>query len=348
MKRIIALSLLFSAIILGGCSDRGNKELVLANDLIEAAKFDEAEKLIQKVIKEFPENAKAYNNLGFVYAISKRPVEARAQYLKALDLYAANEPGNSEEIANTYNNLGLLDDLLGNDLEAIKSYKKSVEESHDFARALHNLGTVHREIGDFKEAISWFDKALMIDPYVYQTRIFKALTLLDAKLYPEAVQLYTDLLADDPFKVYIQTHLAFAHIKAGDLEKAQNVLSDAQAMNPGDMVIQSYIALLLLEQGKQEKAEELSKILLAILNNPEEIKKMRPGISPDLARNVGVVRLRLGDREAGLKWLRKAIQINPVDLEAARQLQDLEKAGAPTAEETQDSEPDASGGTAPQ
>lgn len=328
--RILAVAGLAAALSMAGCDDRGNQKLNDANNLIELGKFSDAEKLIQEVITKYPDHAKAYNNLGFCYSNQKQWDKARETYLKALDLYQKNEPDNAEEIANTYDNLALLEDISGHNDAALVAYQKAVAADPTLPRPLHNLATLYRELKQYDKALETFDKALALDPYATPTRTFKALTLLDAGKYQDAAKLYLELLAEDPFKVYFQTQLAFAYLRSGELDKAHQVLQNCLTMNPGSMETQSFVVLLLHQQGKKDDALNLVAKLEKALETPDE-KGHKPRLTETLARNIGLAYKDAGQSEAATKWLSQAVKMDGNDHEAEAALAALTGVPAQTA-----------------
>lgn len=324
-----AASMLAALLVLTACQDRGNQKLVDANNLIELGKFPEAEKLISEVIAQYPDHAKAYNNLGFLYVSSHKFDKARPAYLKALELYQKDDAGNIEELANTYDNLGFLDDLQGNNAAAIASYQKAAETDPTQMRPLHNQATLYKKMRQYDKALEFFDKALQIDPYSYQTRVFKALTLLDLGRYEDAVKLYSELLAEDPFKVYLQTQLAWAYMKSGKLDLAAQVLANCLAMNPSSAETQSHIVLLLLKRGKKDDAPRLAAELAALLT-PTDKGKAEIRLTATIARNLGLTYAEAGDPEKARDWLQKAQKLDPTEHEIERALAALQSPAAGT------------------
>jgi tetratricopeptide (TPR) repeat protein len=316
MRRLAAVLALLLAfpLVLVGCDDRGNQKLNDANSLLDLGKFDEAEKLIQEVIAKYPDHAKAYNNLGFCYFNEKQYDKARQAYQKALELYQKTDSGNTEELANTYDNLGFLDDMTGDNTAALNLYQKAMDTDPNMWRPVHNLATLYRELKQYDKAIETFDKALEIDPYAYQTRTFKALTLLDAGRTKDAAKLYSELLAENPFQVYLQTQLAYAYLKGGELDKAAQVLANCQAMNPGSMETQSFIALLLFKQGKKDEAMKLVEQLVDIVQKPDA-SGAKAKLTAMLSRNFGLAYVEAGQPDKASDWLGKARKLDPTDHE---------------------------------
>lgn len=111
---------------------------------------------LKKVSEKYPNEAKIYEKLAWVYAKEKKFKEAILCYEKAISLNP-NIPG-------PYNNLGNIYFLLGNRQTAIKYYEKSIDVAPEQIDARLNLGKLYYLEGMLKEASAHFNKVLQIDP----------------------------------------------------------------------------------------------------------------------------------------------------------------------------------------
>lgn len=103
-----------------------------------------------------PDSARAYNNLGNVYAETGRYEEAIALHRKAIVL--------RPHYAQAYYNLGNEYVEVGEKKLAVAAYKKATEINPDYAKAHNNLGIVYGSLGKREEAIAQFQKAVEINP----------------------------------------------------------------------------------------------------------------------------------------------------------------------------------------
>lgn len=111
---------------------------------------------LKKVAEKYPNEAKVYEKLAWVYAKEKKFKEAIFYYEKTISLNP-NIPG-------PYNNLGNIYFLLGDRQTAIKYYEKSISVSPNQIDARLNLGKLYYFEGMLKEASAQFNKVLQIDP----------------------------------------------------------------------------------------------------------------------------------------------------------------------------------------
>ena len=62
--------------------------------------------------------------------------------------------------ADSYNNLGSVNQELGEIEQAIDCYKKAIQISPNHSDAYNNLGNTYRELGETQEAINCYEKVI--------------------------------------------------------------------------------------------------------------------------------------------------------------------------------------------
>ena len=108
--------------------------------------------------------ARAYNNLGVVYADIGKWSKAIEYHQK--DLEMSDKFGDEHGAAQTYGNLGSVHVRMGEWSKAIEYYQKSLEtfEKLDdvYAAALtyNNLGIVYSDIGEWPKAVEYYQKSI--------------------------------------------------------------------------------------------------------------------------------------------------------------------------------------------
>ncbi len=122
-----------------------------ANELLYAAEElvkDEAQKIqiLRATQREFPEDFRAYNNLGVIHAKANRLSEALTEFMKAEKL-APNE-------AIVANNIGAVYFQQGNRTKAIEYYR--IAKGKTGGAAGHNLGNYYIVTGRYSEAVAAF------------------------------------------------------------------------------------------------------------------------------------------------------------------------------------------------
>ncbi len=104
--------------------------------------------------------------LGNVYLELARYQESREHYELALDL--AEEIGDNRLKANVINNLGVIENVAGNRMQAIEKYSlaipcyREIGDHSGVARTYINVGITHADTGNWKLAIDFYSKSLTV------------------------------------------------------------------------------------------------------------------------------------------------------------------------------------------
>jgi len=140
-------------------------------DYARALEYDTLALNVGKSILTGPSSvmASAYSNIGSVYHHQKQYTEALGYYLKTAEMQE-QITGYDLELAQTYNNLGVLYRDLGDGAHAMEYAQKGYEirikqlgEEHpDIATSYNTIAAIHRLQGDNETALEYYKKALAI------------------------------------------------------------------------------------------------------------------------------------------------------------------------------------------
>ena len=139
-------------------------------------KYNEALAAFQKATELDRLFAKAYEAMGRIYHKLGRDKDAERFLQKAADIYLGKENmADAEEIlneilkirpdtVNVYNNLGVLYRKKGDFKRALTSYQKALRIHSDQPQIYYNMGRLWLEMKDSGKAGEQFEKALKLDP----------------------------------------------------------------------------------------------------------------------------------------------------------------------------------------
>lgn len=117
---------------------------------------DVAIKLLTTALKQGPESAEIYTNLGNALQANGQVEEAITSFKKALKI--------NPDFILAHNNLGNALNLNGNKEEAIASFNTAIALNPNVALTYYNLGNLFYSKGEQENAIAYFRKALAIEP----------------------------------------------------------------------------------------------------------------------------------------------------------------------------------------
>jgi tetratricopeptide (TPR) repeat protein len=150
-----------------------NRLLLFANVLIDMANFDDADKYLQRLLKELSscptDIMKCFHALGKVLC-EKGNYDLSFHYLgTALQILEKSQP-NDCRIAYIYNSIGEVYQNKGDIEQALESYKKalthfeqpSIYDPEKVAWCYNNLGIIYEKQKNYSEARDYLEKALSI------------------------------------------------------------------------------------------------------------------------------------------------------------------------------------------
>lgn len=131
----------------------------LGSMYFEERQFDNAIKTFQKIIEIQPNQAQAYFNIGMVQTENTNYEEAIKTFQEGLKYAPNNTFGNTQ--------LGMALHVSGKESEAITYYETAFAYAISDVEKLELLilqGNAHRDLNNTEEAVSFYDRALALDP----------------------------------------------------------------------------------------------------------------------------------------------------------------------------------------
>ena len=177
----------------------------------------------------------------YVLAIDDAPIAV--DYANELASWALNKRGED-----------LLDQ--GRNAEATVDFNDAIRCNSDCWRAIHNLGVLQAQSGDYESAAKHFNKALALNPEYAKAYANRAALHVQSANYQQALQDYQRAIQIDP-------DLAMAHSGRGRvchmlgyLEQALRHLDAAQLLTPSDATICLGRGDLLVDLGRYGQARQ--------------------------------------------------------------------------------------------
>jgi tetratricopeptide (TPR) repeat protein len=226
----------------------------LAELLLWAGERDEAETILDEIVRNYPEIVDARRALGFLY-------------LAENDLDAASEQFENLRTRDEYSDeafyyLGRIAEGQGNQLQATRSYARVTEGTHVVEAQLRIARIMFEQTGDESAALEHLrefgneNTSFATDMIVARSDILMQLGRTDA-----AFDLITDALEESPS----DTALQFAHVQLfnsmsqnaaneGDLARAEEILDEALELYPGNIALRYALSLIYEDQGRNRRA----------------------------------------------------------------------------------------------
>jgi len=199
---------------------------------------------------------------------------------------------------------------------ARQMFERAIEEDPDFALAWAGVADasslIHMYYPGSGSELARADeaslRALELDPDLAEAHASRGFSLLQAKRFEDAEREFETAIRMDPSQYEARYFYARACFQQGRLEDAVRLFREAAEVRE-DYQAAFFTAQALEALGRGVDAEEAYRGALLVAERHMEL-------NPDDARAAtmrAVSSCRLGDREGGLKWAERALQIDPED-----------------------------------
>ena len=234
-----------------------------------------------ELLRRHPNNqAKISEQIAHVFYVKGNLYLTKLFFKKSADSYLALN--DKLKYAEQLTNVGVVNELTGDNPKAIKNYHKALTVFNEFNEELkcsyvyNNLGIVYQKFGDFENSMLNYKKSLaiclkldkrqqLISKYNNIGSLFEKIDgNIDSSLfyYLKANEISTELNSLK-VKVVIEANIANIYINKGELNKADSLLDkvykDSEDADFNLNTINKFKAELLLKQSKFFESEELAK-----------------------------------------------------------------------------------------
>lgn len=273
-------------------SQRPHLGLALSSVLTHSGRADEAEQILQGMLRDLPQDATLYNYLGAALGTQHKYVAAEAAFRRGIDL----QPNS----AGIYNNLGTCLVLQRKYADAEKAYRKAIELRPDHFDAHYNLGLALRDQKRFADAATAIQTAIDLRPDsaegYYQLGIVLSGQGKDSDAeaaYRKAIERRRDFA-----QVYVDLGLLYSGQKRFDA--GETAFRRAIELAPQSALAHYNLGINLTNQGRHAAAESAFRTAIER--------------QPDLAEahhGLGLALLQQGQFDEALAYSRKACDLLP-------------------------------------
>ena len=219
-----------------------NKLVLEANKSFQAQKYDIAQPLLEKVLREYPRHSRANELLAYILgnlgdrqsshqllkiACEDPSCTPQALYYLGSSYLELNNPDKAvESLLASINkgghffeglhDLATAQAMVNKEKDAIENFKKAIALNPQSSEAFYNLGKVYDSIKEYKEAIKNYGIAIQIWPDFPQAHFNKATALADLGLHEQAVVEYKYAQKLMPDMELLRGNLIHAEMKVCD------------------------------------------------------------------------------------------------------------------------------------
>ena len=256
--------------------------------------IDKAEILkCKKVIKENPNDADAYKNLGFTYYDLHN-------YTKAIESYKQAIRINPNYVGAYYRYLDVAYSQLNLYKEVVKTYKQAIRINPNDASTYYNLGVAYGNLSLYKDAIEAYKQAIRIDPNYTNAYYALGVAYDELDLYKDAIEAYKQTIRIDPNYVSAYYALGVAYDKLSLYKDAIDAYKQTIRINPNHADAYNDLGVAYGKLGLYKDAIEACKQTIRI----------RPNRSSPYY-NLGVAYAKLGLYKDATEACKQAIRFSP-------------------------------------
>jgi tetratricopeptide (TPR) repeat protein len=199
------LYLLFAFFLLG-CSDQDNQE---------AAEF------FERGVYHFKKNELDIAHRFFTEAIGKQP-----------------------NLADAYNNIGLIDEIRGKDEKALEAFEKAINIDPEFQQAIFNRGRVLSHLGQNQAALASFENVSEIYKDSAEFYVARGFVYMNVNNTGAAIIDFKRAISLKPENSQAFTNLGYSYIEERNYPLAQESLIRAIEINPEGAAAHNNLAFL--------------------------------------------------------------------------------------------------------
>ncbi len=282
---------------------------ILCDANLELGKYDEAVKMADKMVSVRPD-IRSYARVSYLREIyGDVPGAVQAAKLAV----AAGYPG-LEQTEWTRCILGHLYEQSGSLDSAEIEYKTALLERPDYAFAYAGLGRIDKAHKNYKDAISFFEKAKSLivefsfsdeltDLYKLDNQIKKS-----EKTAEEVIEMLgpnADVEGENGHGHYADKELAYAYLKVNDVDNALKHALVEYERRPDNIDVCETLGWVKYKKGEFTEANTL--INKALKTNSK---------NPLLLCRAGLIKVKAGETDKGKALIKKAFELNPfLDIE---------------------------------
>lgn len=218
-----------------------------ATTLFQSGRYDEAEVLLQDVVKHDPPYANVYNMLGFIYSQRNSSEKAVELFRQALSI----NPGYTEarlNLAITLADTGAYSEALreyamAKEREEAKAPTLPTHAQARLAKAHVELGKIYQELGRHPEAVHEYNKAIALAPHFADLHCTLARCYMEAGDGDQAEAALERALELNPTYADALVQLGLLHHERRATFQAIAAWEKALASDPGNVLAQVYLRM---------------------------------------------------------------------------------------------------------
>ncbi len=273
--------------------------LLKAKKVLKQGDVQEAQNILEKVLRVYPNNPRIKNFLENLNVYSDEPKSSSFPKKddKKINNYDPYETQAVNEVIFLYQQ-NLIQEAFNKASDLLQKFNKN-------EKLLVTMGCLYKEKNDYKNAQKYFDLALKLNPNSIEARLNKGAALSDVGYIDDSIQVYKDILKIEPNSYNAYGNLGCSYASLGAYEEAIECFKNGLRISPNNAVIFTNMGYSFQQAKNLQEAHRC--FFRAIEIDPTYLPAFI---------NHGILYLKTGDYENSLICLKKALNIDQNSVEA--------------------------------
>jgi tetratricopeptide (TPR) repeat protein len=182
---------------------------------------------------------------------------------------------------------------------------ETVISGKELAQEYYNLGNAYYEIGEYEDAVFFYNKAIELDETLFSAQFNLAYSYVNLGNNEKAINILTSILAEDPNNVDMLKLLGYAYHLHGDEEQALAAYDKILAIAPEHKDALNNKAIIYWKLKKYDEAEKALRMLLK--TSPSDL---------DALFNLGDLLFEMKKYDDAAYFIEQYIEAKPDDTKA--------------------------------
>ena len=205
--------------------------------------------------------------------------------------------------AEKWHSLGVVYLSMNQTDKAEDAFKQCLELNKNHAFALGDLGGLYILKGKNKKAVKYLERSVRLEPGKFEYWSTLGVAYVQKGKYNDAVEAFHNSLAINPTYYDAVVSLGMTYSKMELWEKALETLTQAEKLMPNNYHALKAIAKSLRNLNRMKELEQLYQRMHVLF--PKD---------PSFAMYLGQMEMKRGKTEEGLRYYKKAVEIDPDSL----------------------------------
>lgn len=195
----------------------------------------------QQILQHEPDSIPVLNNLGNFYKVADKPELARQAYKRVLKIDAKCFPA--------LFNLGNVHFQLGDSKEAVNNYRNAIKIDSEHPDCFYNMGIALGNLGDFEEAAASLEQALALDSNHKEALCQLGTTYFKMNAFEKAIEAFEKAVDSDDPDATVLNNFGVALTNSGDTQRAVEVLNEALKKEPQNLDFRNNLGVAQMSSG---------------------------------------------------------------------------------------------------